>query len=314
MTADLEQQVVELTHQVAELRSLLGARPPADVPAQLTRRGLLTALPALAMAGAGAMALTGLAAGPAAASPGDPVLQGMGNNAGSATTSLTSTAAIAWNVSNGMQSQTLHVGDGVADDNGDLNVLTNPAYTAHVNCRHVETDDFAKGGSAIYADGFMAPAIVVDAIAGKPKGPKDPNTKPGLGILVHGHGVSGGIDVATQIGAVFEGLQANAATKVGAATIITHGLGRGLLVESVNPKNAAATLTGANAGTGIGVLGVGSANGRGGEFAGGKAPVRLVPDPKAATHPAVGQAGDLFVDTKHRLWFCKGGATWAQVV
>ena len=47
------------------------------------------------------------------------------------------------------------------------------------------------------------------------------------------------------------------------------------------------------------------------DFVGKKAQVNLQPS-AAATHPASGQAGDLFVDKNHRLWFCKG-ATWKQL-
>jgi hypothetical protein len=56
--------------------------------------------------------------------------------------------------------------------------------------------------------------------------------------------------------------------------------------------------------------------GRGGQFAGATAQIRLVPA-AAASHPANGVAGDLFADGSGRLWFCtKGGsaATWKQIV
>ena len=52
--------------------------------------------------------------------------------------------------------------------------------------------------------------------------------------------------------------------------------------------------------------------GRGGVFGGNAAQLRLLPS-GAATHPGSGQAGDLFVDASHRLWFCKGGSTWKQI-
>jgi hypothetical protein len=61
----------------------------------------------------------------------------------------------------------------------------------------------------------------------------------------------------------------------------------------------------------VGVRGA-SPTGRGGRFKGRKAQIRLDPS-AAATHPASGAAGDLFVDSSHRLWFCKGGATWKQL-
>jgi hypothetical protein len=58
----------------------------------------------------------------------------------------------------------------------------------------------------------------------------------------------------------------------------------------------------------VGVRGS-SASGRGGVFAGRAAQVRLTPS-SAASHPASGQAGDLFVDRSGRLWLCKGRTRW----
>jgi hypothetical protein len=323
--ADLESQIASLSQQVAELRSLLGARghAPEDVRVsdrstepRVSRRGLLTSIPVLAAAGAGAMALSGLAASPAAASPGDPVLQGMSNDQGASTTTIKATNAIALDVTTGVKSKTLHVGDGTLNDDGDLSVLTNPQYTAFVDCRRqINASTGDKGGSAIHADGFMAPAIVVDATDGHPKGKSAPTVvQPGLGIVVRGHGQSTGIEVGTQHAPVFLGVQTETKTKVSAATIITHGLSHGLVVEAVNTGNAQSALVGAMAGPGVAVVGAGSPRGRGGSFAGGAAQARLVPNLKAASHPAVGLAGDLFVDGKLRLWFCKGGATWALIV
>jgi len=60
-----------------------------------------------------------------------------------------------------------------------------------------------------------------------------------------------------------------------------------------------------------GVFGIG-VNGRGGVFQGGKAQVQLLPS-TAESHPARGSAGDLFVDKKKRLWFCKGGTAWVRL-
>ncbi len=61
----------------------------------------------------------------------------------------------------------------------------------------------------------------------------------------------------------------------------------------------------------IGVHGL-SINGRGGLFTGGPAQIRLEPSPNK-THPQKGLAGDLFVDSHNRLWFCKGGLSWHQL-
>ena len=61
----------------------------------------------------------------------------------------------------------------------------------------------------------------------------------------------------------------------------------------------------------VGVHGSAAA-GRGGLFSGGVAQLNLVPS-SAATHPASGQAGDLFLDKSSRLWLCKGGTGWVKL-
>ena len=61
------------------------------------------------------------------------------------------------------------------------------------------------------------------------------------------------------------------------------------------------------------IVGTGSPSGRGGQFAGGAAQVRLVP---GGTRPKSGQTGDLFVDSSGHLNYCKSGgsaATWVQL-
>jgi hypothetical protein len=58
-----------------------------------------------------------------------------------------------------------------------------------------------------------------------------------------------------------------------------------------------------------------SPSGRGGSFSGGEAALQLIPSSRAS-HPRSGLAGDMFVDSRKRLWFCiKSGsrATWKQV-
>lgn len=64
-------------------------------------------------------------------------------------------------------------------------------------------------------------------------------------------------------------------------------------------------------GASVGVRGA-STTGRGGLFKGKAAQIRLFPS-TAASHPASGQLGDLFLDSNKRLWFCKGGTTWKQI-
>jgi hypothetical protein len=89
--------------------------------------------------------------------------------------------------------------------------------------------------------------------------------------------------------------------------------GTGNSVFGYKPSNAPGhAVVGVNDNAGLGVNGI-SAKGRGGAFAGKAAAVRLVPT-TAATHPSSGLGGDLYVDTSKRLWFCKGGTTWVQIV
>jgi hypothetical protein len=61
------------------------------------------------------------------------------------------------------------------------------------------------------------------------------------------------------------------------------------------------------------ILGTGSSTGRGGQFSGGAAQIRLVP---GGTRPTSGKTGDFFVDSSGHLHFCKAGgsaATWVRI-
>jgi hypothetical protein len=82
--------------------------------------------------------------------------------------------------------------------------------------------------------------------------------------------------------------------------------------EVMDAGSQSAAVLGVNAGTGAGIRGR-SAHGRGGVFEGGGAQLRLVPSGDEE-HPATGYRGDLFVDQSCRLWFCKGGTAWVQLV
>lgn len=64
-------------------------------------------------------------------------------------------------------------------------------------------------------------------------------------------------------------------------------------------------------GSGVGVVGT-SERGRGAQFKGKKAQLRLQPS-TTSSHPRSGATGDLFVDKQGRLWFCKGGTRWRQL-
>jgi hypothetical protein len=100
------------------------------------------------------------------------------------------------------------------------------------------------------------------------------------------------------------------------------GGGSAVYGEQGNRHSHTHGVYGKSEGSGNGVLGVAASGagvsgtsdtGRGRLFqSGSKAQVRLIPS-TAASHPASGQAGDLFLDTSRRLWLCKGASTWAHI-
>ena len=86
-----------------------------------------------------------------------------------------------------------------------------------------------------------------------------------------------------------------------------------VLVAS-NPQPALSASTKGNGAAAVQATATGSA-GRGAIVSGKAAQIQLVPS-TAASHPSSGQAGDLFVDSSARLWFCTATgspATWNQV-
>jgi hypothetical protein len=82
------------------------------------------------------------------------------------------------------------------------------------------------------------------------------------------------------------------------------------LASIVNTQSdAAAKATTQGSGPGLEAL---SAKGVGATFRGKTAQVQLVPSSDAG-HPASGAAGQLFVDSSKRLWYCRGGTDWQQL-
>lgn len=100
---------------------------------------------------------------------------------------------------------------------------------------------------------------------------------------------------------------------------ISHGSGHSLLgfKPPGAPGDSVVGIGASGAGvygtstTSAGIVGT-STNGRGGSFSGGRAQVRLAPSSRP-THPEVGLAGDLFLDSARRLWLCRGSTRWTQV-
>ena len=140
------------------------------------------------------------------------------------------------------------------------------------------------------------------------------------------------IVATTQAGQVMTAATTDPAATQDAVAVTYAGTGRALMAESTSPTNVNGTITGVNAGAGIGVwgehknpgthgigvVGVGDVEGRGGQFSGGAAALRMAPA-AAATHPTTGKAGDFFVDAGARLWYCqqasagKSPAVWKQL-
>ena len=90
----------------------------------------------------------------------------------------------------------------------------------------------------------------------------------------------------------------------------TSGNPRAVVAYLANPAGTGSSVYGSTAGKGAGIEGK-SNLGRGGQFTGRLAQVRLLPGTGA--HPASGSTGDLFVDNHGNLWFCKGGTSWKQL-
>lgn len=145
--------------------------------------------------------------------------------------------------------------------------------------------------------------------------------------------VGTGISVQSESSTALEIEVTSTDTGQDAVTISYAGTSRAFFAESITPTNINGTVTGVNAGHGIGVwgeqrndtvsgygvLGIAGHLGRGGSFQGGAAALRLVPSTTSATHPTTGKTGDLFVDSSVRLWFCVAAsvgstpAHWRQV-
>jgi hypothetical protein len=137
------------------------------------------------------------------------------------------------------------------------------------------------------------------------------NTQAGLLGITNGTGPAVGA-VATGAGAALSGL-------------VYGGTGSPILGQIINAANTQPGVAATTNGTGPAVQGIASGagiginasskTGRGAVLAGGAAQAKLTPS-TAASHPTSGQAGDLFVDSSARLWFCKVGgtsATWTQI-
>lgn len=342
---DLQAQLDSLTAEVAALRSSAGATAAqAEVPARvLSRRNLLRAAPIAAIGGA----VAAMAATPAAAAVGDPVLIGHSNVGAGSTTTLSggtpapdagvpedSSPALA--VVGGIVGDWLEV-SGVDIGSSDGAALTVSASYLLGDAAHFSGPDLPvlhgiAGGSAVLIDAMGAgTALTITTTDGAFDTPNGPTTiLPGVGIdvsTVTGNAVRASSE---QTAVAIE--STSTTSSADAVTIDYEGTSRALYAQSHLTTNINGTITGVNEGHGIGVwgeqrnntgsgfgvVGVGGTLGRGAQFTGGAAPVRMVPS-SAASHPSTGKVGDFFVDASARLWFCKKSSTstvaavWHQV-
>ena len=160
----------------------------------------------------------------------------------------------------------------------------------------------------------------------------DGQGNPFNGVALSGSATTGaGVHAEATEGHAIEAVTTSSTTTSDAVTIAYAGKSRALYAESSATTNINGTITGVNAGNGIGVwgeqrgtgaglglVGVAGKAGRGAQLTGGAAQLRMVPA-TAATHPTTGKAGDFFVDASNRLWFCQKAssrsttATWKQL-
>lgn len=348
---ELQAELAGLRAEMREMRAQLQPVPTAGQQdsrtALMSRRNLLRAAP-IAAIGAGIVAM---AATPAAASTGNPVLQGVVNDDGSGTTTLNgghpvppgatgtdvglppALAVVGGVTSDWLAVQGLEVG---GDQGALLHVVARDlqGLAASFSGGPQEINHGEEGVSAVAMDcvgpGTVLTVALTDGFFDDPSTPAGGVAIPGVGIAVTGE--SGTAIDATANGNVVA-VHSNGQSTQDAVTIDYDGKGRAFLAQSTSTANINGTVTGVNAGVGIGVwgenknttaagigvVGVGNAKGRGGRFAGGVANVQLTPG-KTSSHPSfTGHVGDLFVDSTGRLWYCQKtntssvAATWKQL-
>jgi hypothetical protein len=136
-------------------------------------------------------------------------------------------------------------------------------------------------------------------------------------VGVYGYsGSVGGIGMAGSgdIGVYAESFNKSAVLAEGSSTargvIARSQTNQAIWSEITNVSNAHDSVRAETAGSGSGIYAT-SAKGAGGKFGGKTAQIQLVPS--ASSHPSSGSAGQFFVDSANRLWFCKGGTNWHQL-
>lgn len=254
---------------------------------RLDRRGVLQFGGTAALAGAAAAVMGSSAVGAATAT--GVMYYGVNNAAGTSTTGLTSSnSKFSLHVKNGGLGHAI-VGEATNADGSGFGVVGTGIGGAGVVGG---TKGDGPGVRAYVQPGARGSAL--QAVTLEPA-----NSSPTVMALQGGtgHGVYSHIEN-----------ESNASRAVFGRTI---GTGHAVLASVVNTKSNAAALKAATRGSGPGLEAL-SAAGVGATFKGKTAQVQLIPS-SAASHPAEGSAGQLFVDASHRLWFCQGGTDWHRL-
>jgi hypothetical protein len=313
---ELQRQLDALQAEVRLLRTHLRSSEPVHEdpqPSLLTRRGLLRAAP---IAGIG-VAVAAMSTTPAAAATGQPFVLGQDNHA-DATTELNSALVL----------------DGEVTVNNTLNAtsLSMPGVEI-VSGGSVVLDGMGNTTLRVYGGGSEIPTsgeAIVASAAGNVAITAIASDAPQRWADAWNLGTA--LVASAENGTAIAAESTASGTDKDAVTISYAGTSRAFYAQSHNPTNINGTVTGVNEGLGIGVwgeqrndtgngfgvVGVGGKLGRGAQFTGGVAAVRMVPS-SASTHPTTGKVGDLFVDAAARLWFCQKAslgstaATWKQL-
>lgn len=294
----------------AKLRDTREATPPPARPARqvsgpMSRRSIGRALGVAAAGVVGAAVLTDASASPAAAAPtvNPALLADQGNNVEAGTgveyDGTTNPGAIF-----------------AADDAGSFGgALLGAALSGHAaailgnGTTHVNNGVF---GNTAHPDGGDGVVGVNNSKSGKGTGVHgivnngSANAvgvlgENSVGVAVVGTGGTLGVFASGTTGVHGTGTSGNGVTGNSSTGSGVHGTGKNGLSGTGSGNNS------------VGVKGSATATGgRGGVLTGNAAQLKLVPGSKSS-HPSSGQRGDLYADSKGRLWFCKGGTSWHQL-
>jgi hypothetical protein len=357
--ARLSRENADLRAEVSQLKSgsvrpagrvRAGAAGPAEQrvrerDGKVSRRMMGKALGAAAAGVVGAVALSDVVAGPAAASDGISFIDGVTNTAEMATTLkydgsgdpgmvflASDSADVAtgasfpaalggWagvgNVANGIYGFT-----SIDGGSGVVGISTSGASDVSAIIGILDTT--AAGGFSAGVKG-QNNGVSGDGIgvwgsqAGQGWGVYG-DSNGGIGVKAVG-GVGTGVDASGNTGLSVEGFVTGASIS-GPTAVEARGGPLGMHVSGQTAVQAIGVTVGiATSGSGMGVqaaggnIGVRGSGGRGGVFSGHAAQVQLVPGP-TSSHPGSGSRGDLYADKNGRLWFCKktgNPAVWHQI-